>query len=671
MKKKTTYTDLLTDTERNVIQKILGREPTKLELEYIAMVREEQLKGRPYLETVLRLDHGAKRDSKFDGQVKINEADAMLFYGGTQVVSSHGRLLSNRNYALRSQVAKGVVPAAMIGTLITPGNYKINYNNILKRALQNHKVGKWKVRGEVAISPTKHNEESLNHVFSIGFTKQEALLPKSELKPGTLLFVVESSADALKTDYDGLLLSLIPDIEKRPWFFDKMLIDWRGLGTNIVDFLLENQTGITMYCDDLDETGLIIDPRWHLAGKLLVFIQPGFEHELKDHCMQWNLDCQKIGCLRSDQQFNIEANNQVVISVPVGVFDFPKRALQHQIYTPEHQQSDKKSLPVIKDKKDYNKAFATLIAKLTEENTVLIAGRKRSEALTDIWEHGVIVEDSHMDTPLILAQADNVYFCHLDPRVGGRLAISNAIRQLACRGAKPLAIALQNVLPLTDDPFASWQGMEILQGQEEAIRLLELTIASREIHLREHTISLQVSAVGAMQQGVSPMTTGFKQAGDFISILGSHRGELGGSAYYRLIHNVFAGTPPAGDLRMDERILEVVLQGIRSGLIKSAINVSQGGLVTAIAKSLVSGSDGLGARIYFSRKLRNDELLFGETQGLVVISLGEEDIMEFERICMTIGVPSTTIGRVTDDEKFTVNELINFKSAELRTLFGA
>ena len=671
MKKKITYTDLLTDTERNVIQKYLGRVPTELELEYIAMIRAEQLRGRPYLETVIRLDHGAKRDYKFDGQIKINETDTMLFYGGTQVISSHGRLVLDRNYALRNQVANGVVPAALVGTLITPGDRKINCRNILKRALQNHKVGRWKVRGEVATSPTKNNGENLNHVFSIGFTKQEALLPKRELKPGTLVFVVESNANAQKADYDSLLLSLIPDIETRPWFFDKMLIDWRGLGTNIVDFLLENQTGITLYYDGSDEGDSVIVPRWHLAGKLLVFIQPGFEHELKDHCTEWDLDCKKIGCLRNDQQFIIESNSQVVISVPVDVFDFPKRALQHQIYTPEHQQSDKKSLPVVKDKNNYNKTFATLITRLTEENAILISGRKRADAITDVWEHGVVIDDGQMDTPLIMAQADNVYFCHLDPRVGGRLAISNAIRQLACRGAKPLAIALQNVLPLTDDPFASWQGMEILQGQEEAIRLLELTIASREIHLRDRVISLQVSAVGAMQHGVSPMTTGFKQKGDFISILGSHRGELGGSAYYRLIHNVFAGTPPAGDLRMDERILEVVLQGIRSGLIKSATNVSQGGLVTAIARSLVSGSEGLGARIYFSRKLRNDELLFGETQGLVVISLGEEDIMEFERICMTIGVPSTTIGRVTDDGKFTVNELINFKSTELRTFFGA
>ena len=63
--------------------------------------------------------------------------------------------------------------------------------------------------------------------------------------------------------------------------------------------------------------------------------------------------------------------------------------------------------------------------------------------------------------------------------------------------------------------------------------------------------------------------------------------------------------------------------------------------------------------------IRNDELLFGETQGLVVVTLPEHDLIEFERICMTTGVPSTTIGRITDDGNFIFNDLINIPVKQL------
>jgi len=68
---------------------------------------------------------------------------------------------------------------------------------------------------------------------------------------------------------------------------------------------------------------------------------------------------------------------------------------------------------------------------------------------------------------------------------------------------------------------------------------------------------------------------------------------------------------------------------------------------------------------YFSRKLKTEELLFGETQGLVLVTIKENDLMEFERICMAIGVPATTIGRVTDDGFYTFNKSIKLPVKKL------
>ena len=123
-----------------------------------------------------------------------------------------------------------------------------------------------------------------------------------------------------------------------------------------------------------------------------------------------------------------------------------------------------------------------------------------------------------------------------------------------------------------------------------------------------------------------------------------------------------------GDLKkiIKEEIVEPFL--IQEGFIQSAYNVSAGGLAVAIALSLIIGEEGIGARIHLSRKIRNDELLFGETQGLILISFGENNFIKFERICMQKRIPATTIGRVTGDEKFTFNNLINVNIKDMKNL---
>jgi len=118
------------------------------------------------------------------------------------------------------------------------------------------------------------------------------------------------------------------------------------------------------------------------------------------------------------------------------------------------------------------------------------------------------------------------------------------------------------------------------------------------------------------------------------------------------------------DLLMESRLQEAVLTGINEDLIQSARPIGRGGVALAIAKSFEKNSN-LGARIYFSRKLKTEELLFGETQGLVLVTIKENDLMEFERICMAIGVPATTIGRVTDDGFYTFNKSIKLPVKKL------
>jgi len=269
-----------------------------------------------------------------------------------------------------------------------------------------------------------------------------------------------------------------------------------------------------------------------------------------------------------------------------------------------------------------------------------------------------------INSSFVLAANDHPYINPQEPRVSSMITIANAVRNLVCLGIKPLYFAGSfHGGNLTND-MDRWFLNELVSGARKAATAFQLRNVNEMITKNNslHPI-VDVITAGTGKVCCSP---GFNTPGDFVTMIGSLRGETGSSMYADIIHkNKQVGHPSTIDIVMECRLQEVILQGIAVGLIRSAINVSRGGLAVAIANSLFLGSDGLGARIHFSRKIRNDELLFGETQGLVVVTLCENDLIEFERICMTTGVPSTTIGRITDDSNYIFNDLINIPVKQL------
>jgi len=269
-----------------------------------------------------------------------------------------------------------------------------------------------------------------------------------------------------------------------------------------------------------------------------------------------------------------------------------------------------------------------------------------------------------INSSFVLAANDHPYINTQEPRVSSMITIANAVRHLVCLGIKPVYLAEAfHGGDLTND-LDRWFLNDLVSGSRKAATAFQLRNVSEMITKNNwlHPIADVITA-GAGKVRCIP---GFNTPGDFVTMLGSLRGETGSSMYADIVHkNKQVGNPSTIDIVMECRLQEVILQGIAVGIIRSAVNVSRGGLAVAIANSFLHGSGGLGARIHFSRKMRNDELLFGETQGLVVVTLCENDLIEFERICMTTGVPSTTIGRITDDGNYIFNDLINIPVKQL------
>jgi len=114
------------------------------------------------------------------------------------------------------------------------------------------------------------------------------------------------------------------------------------------------------------------------------------------------------------------------------------------------------------------------------------------------------------------------------------------------------------------------------------------------------------------------------------------------------------------NLGEEKKVQEICLQAIRRGLVRSAHDVAEGGLGVALAECCIMSPEGLGARIEYPVKKRDDILLFGESQSMILLTVPEERLKEVERMAFQEQLPYTVLGTVGGDS-LSINETIDVR----------
>jgi phosphoribosylformylglycinamidine (FGAM) synthase-like enzyme len=632
----------------------LGRNPTAIELSFIELILSNELKTKDYLRILSRLDDGAKREA--NNKIEFDDKSNLFVNTGFKILNQDQSFLINRDETKYINKINGLSTVLDNIVINSPNNSDVE--KIIKKELVNRK-------GSNAIGGRFIKEENgIIFSLSIGIKDKININEKLQIN-NSLVYKINFGKRYFQKNITQLI-KIINALTNETWFLFAKSINWNGLGVAIINLIKETAYGISIIKDISSES---INSHFSDDNTLsiLIVIQQGNLPQLSLFCKKNDLSKNEIGILINEPVILLNNKNDTLINLPATVFDLQFNVnVQHFIQPKIGIESYKYVLKIYKSG-SFTNQLLKLFTNTIKEDVLLLYSAKNRKLTNNYSSYGLYSINNSMDDQIVLTTADKNYLRKISPRLSGRISVANAGRRLACTGKKPIAMIIQNIFPKINKD-SSWTASELLQGQEEAIREMEVEIGSRTIDTFENHWHQNISAIGIHHQDSVKMDISFKQAGDFISLLGSHRGELGGSAYERYISAKGSGVLPNVDLRMENRLQDVVRQGINTNLIKSAVNVSTGGISIAIAKSIIASADGIGARIHLSRKLKNEELLFGETQGMVVVSLSENDIMEFERICMTIGVPSTTIGRVTDNNLFTFNDVIKTKVDRLRSI---
>jgi phosphoribosylformylglycinamidine synthase len=216
-------------------------------------------------------------------------------------------------------------------------------------------------------------------------------------------------------------------------------------------------------------------------------------------------------------------------------------------------------------------------------------------------------------------------YCFADPREGGRQAVAESWRNLISTGARPLAITNCLNFASPQNPVVMGQLVGCIEGMAEACRALDYPVVSGNVSLYNESRATggggailptpAIGGVGLIDDWQKMMTLGFKAEGEDIWLVGNEGAHFGQSLWLREIHGREEGPPPPVDLAAERAAGDFVAGLIGEGLVSAVHDVSDGGLLVALAEMALAG--GIGAEV----EAMGAGAAFGEGQGRYVVTV--------------------------------------------------
>jgi len=252
----------------------------------------------------------------------------------------------------------------------------------------------------------------------------------------------------------------------------------------------------------------------------------------------------------------------------------------------------------------------------------------------------------------------NSRYVRLDPYEGGKAAVAEAARNVACTGARPLGITDCLNFGSPERPAVFHQFQESCRGIADACRALDTPVTGGNVSFYNESPTGAVDPtpvvgmVGLLPRVDRAVPSHARARGDAIFVLGETRAELGGSQLWEAVYGFAGGAPPNVDLARERHLIDYLVAGAERGLFHSAHDCSQGGLGVALAEVAMGGAyeeTGFGLEIdltAYSSPLTAHDLLFSESHGRAVITCAPERAAAVAALAQELGVAAQAIGTV-------------------------
>ena len=269
-----------------------------------------------------------------------------------------------------------------------------------------------------------------------------------------------------------------------------------------------------------------------------------------------------------------------------------------------------------------------------------------------------VIRVRHEDFGIAVKTDCNSRYVRLDPYEGGKAAVAESARNVACTGARPLGITNCLNFGSPERPDVFYQFKEACRGIADACKALGTPVTGGNVSFYNESPTGAVDPtpvigmIGLLPRADRAVPSHARSPGDVVFVLGDTRAELGGSAYWEVCHEFIGGQPPRVDLDAEHRLIDLLVAGAERGLFRSAHDCSHGGLAVALAEVAMGGpyqEHGFGLDVDLTApgsQLPAPELLFSESHGRAVITCAAERAAAVQALAGELGVPALRCGSV-------------------------
>ena len=418
-----------------------------------------------------------------------------------------------------------------------------------------------------------------------------------------------------------------------------------------VSLVPQRETGMTPYEIMLSES----------QERMLLVAKAGREREVEDVFEKWDLHAVRVGHVTDTGRVRLFHHGTLVADVPTRALTDEGPVYQRPMARPawqsEVQRLDLAELP---SPPSSQAAFEALLA------SPIIASKRwayqqfdHSVGTNTIAQPGRtagVVRIKGATQGIAVSVDGNGRFCYLDPYRGAMLAVAESARNVACAGGEPIGATNNLNFGNPERPEIMWQFGEAVRGIGDACRALDVPITGGNVSLYNETEGRAIyptpvlGVVGLLADASCTVTRAFTSLGAAVVLLGDSHGELGGSEYLARLMSRVQGEPPRLDLQREHSLQMLVVSLVRSKLVQSAHDCSEGGLAVTLAEcTFDTGGIGVTAGI---EAVPGDfgafgeaATLFGESASRVLVSVAEELVEQVMHEAARADVPARVIGR--------------------------
>jgi len=690
--------------EYDRIVKALGREPNLTELGIFSVMWSEHCSyksSRVHLKTLpTEGPQVLQGPGENAGAVDIGDGLAAVFkiesHNHPSFIEPYQGAATGVGGIIRDIFTMGARPIALLnslrfGSLDASGTRRLVEGVVAGIAGYGNSIGIPTVGGEIAFEPSYAGNPLVN-VFCLGIAKASDIVKGVASGVGNAVYYVGAKtgrdgihgATMASAEFDEKSAEKRPAVQVGDPFMEKLLLEAclevmqtdtlvgiqdmgaagltcsttemgsrGGAGIEIdVALVPQRETGMTPYEIMLSES----------QERMLLVAKRGREAEVERIFEKWDLHAVKIGEVTDNGFLRVRERGALVAEIPNRALTDEAPVYQRPMSEPEYlRDAQQLDLNAVVCPADQNGALLALLASPTVASKRWVYRQYdhmvRTNTINLPGLGAGVVRIKGTDRALALSVDGNGRYGYLDPYRGAMLAVAEASRNVACAGARPLGATNCLNFGNPERPGIMWQFARAVEGIGAACRALNVPITGGNVSLYNETDGTAIyptpviGVVGLLEHAEHVVGRRFRESGDAIVLLGADRGELGGSEYLKVVHDLVRGVPPVLDLAAERALQALLITLADEGLARSAHDCSDGGLAVTAAECCFD-TFGIGANISVDAPQTAGPsatgiatALFSESASRVIVSVAPEELTRVLERAAAAKVPATVIGQ--------------------------